>query len=575
MLPTRLQTVTSEDRRLATLLLCSIVIAELAVLVAALIFWRMGLDETARYVLLFFPVQAFIAALLYVNVSPRLCGHLLIIVFFLAVIWGHGADSGYGVLSAIVVPLAATVILGSRAGLAWTAIVALWCVGLWFWLADDDGHSNGVVAATAILSTLIGLGAWMMESTRVIAVSRAGRSLAAQQQAEAELQGLLDTTFPAHGHALGGVLTRVSPGVQALLGWEDEDLLGGELKTLLHPDDQHLFAVLQAADCGGGFRRELRLRHLSGQWVWSEVSGVRAPRTTGPTAGSRWLFVARNVEIERKSRDQLERARRLEGVGVMAAGLAHDFNNLIMVLRGFAELLPPSRERESILAAASEAGDLFASLLAFGRQDAETPDAIDLRAHILKWVNMLQRLLGGGIRLEMDLPEDPVWCAIPDSQLNQVLLNLVINAKHAMPRGGFLQIRLATLEVAQTTAGQQFLRAGQYASLAVIDDGVGMSGEVLAQALDPFFTTRAATAGSGLGLASVHSIVTALEGSVKLESTPGAGTSVLIHLPIVHGGESQQSRANPGNVQMTSMREVGGPLDATAADQAGKSERTR
>ena len=127
LLPSRLQSATQEERRLASLVLYALIIAEIAVLASAIFLWRMGLIETAGNVLFALAVQTSIAALLYLKVSPRLCGHLLISVFFLELIWDYGPDGGYGVMSAALVPLAATAILGGRAGLAWTAIAVLAC----------------------------------------------------------------------------------------------------------------------------------------------------------------------------------------------------------------------------------------------------------------------------------------------------------------------------------------------------------------------------------------------------------------------------------------------------------------
>lgn len=570
LLPTRLQTATPEDRRLASLVLYSIAIAEIAVLASAVFLWRLGLYETAQNVLFLLAVQASIGALLYLNVSPRLCGHLLIMVFFLELIWDYGPDGGYGVMNAALVPLAATAILGGRAGLTWTAISVIWCIGVWPLLARYDDYSDGVAEGTAILSTIIGLGAWVLESTRVLAVSRAGRSLTLQKQAESAMQLFLETTFPAHVHTTAGVLTRVSPGVGTLLGYEDADLLGLKLRTLLHPDDQQLIEVLLGTDRGEGFRAELRLRHKLGHWVWSEVFGVLVGHANSPAAGEQWLFVARNVDDEHHARDRLARAHRLEGVGVLAAGLAHDFNNLVMVMRGFAELLPPSAERASILAAADEAGDLTANLLAFGRHNAGGSGVIDLRANILKWASMLQRVLGSAIRLETHLPDAPMWCAITDGQLNQVLLNLVTNAKHALPSGGSLVIRLAMIELPPPQAKQRALPPGRYALLAVVDDGVGMSTEVLAQAVDPFFTTKAPTSGSGLGLASVYAIVTALGGALELESAPGKGTTVLIYMPIAETDQPPGSVDDSRDAKLRFTRGEFERSDVTAPQFADK-----
>ena len=248
--------------------------------------------------------------------------------------------------------------------------------------------------------------------------------------------------------------------------------------------------------------------------------------------------------------------------------------NKVMVMRGFTELMPPSSERTSVLAAADEAGDLTANLLAFGRRDTGNEAVIDLGSNILKSTNLLQRLLGSTIRLEARLPDTAVWCGISEGQLNQVLLNLVTNAKHAMPKGGALQIQLVTLELALPEAQQHTLRAGEYARLCVIDDGIGMSTEVLAQAVRPFFTTKATTAGSGLGLASVYGIVTSLGGTLELESAPGAGTSVLIYIPVLQTGETTSGATGAGTAEgLPAPGDWRRAADATATENADNPER--
>ena len=557
LLPSSLHSASQEERRLASLVLYSLVIAEITVLASAVFLWRMGLYETAQNVLFALAAQTSIAALLYLNVSPRLCGHLLITAFFLELIWDYGPDGGYGVMSAVLVPLVATAILGGRAGLAWTAVSVIWSIGVWPLLDRYDEYSAGVAEGTAILATIIGLGAWVMESTRVLAVKKASQSLTLQRQAENAMQLFLETTFPVHVHSAAGVVTAVSPAVHSLLAYDAVDLLGVKLRSLLHPEERRLVDVLQGPDRGEGFRAELRLRHKSGHWVWCEVFGVLVRRLNSTDVGEPWLFVARNIEEERHARERLARAKRLEGVGILAAGLAHDFNNLVMVMRGFAELMPPSSERASILAAADEAGALTANLLAFGRREAATEGVIDLRGNILKWTNMLQRLLGNTIRLETQVPEAAVWCAMTEGQLNQVLLNLVTNAKHAMPRGGVVQIRLGTLELELPEASKRTLRPGSYALLSVVDDGVGMTKEVLTQAVDPFFTTRAPTVGSGLGLATVYGIVAALAGTLELESAPGEGTSVRMYIPVKQAEDKNAEVAESGGADLISAHDDG------------------
>ena len=564
-LPERIRNSPGDMRRQAVLLLYAVLIADLAVLASALFLWQLGLVDTARNVLLVLPVQTAVVGLLYVTASPRFCGHVLIGLFFLELIWDYGPDDGFGVMSAALVPLAATAILGGRAGLVWTAISVFWCIGLWPQLDRFDDYSPAVAEGTAILATIIGLSAWVIESTRVVAVNQASTSLDLRRESDAAMRRFLATTFPVHVHVLGGVVTEVSPGVHTLLGVDQEALIGQRLQSLLHEDDLQVIAPLLGPDRGEGFRAELRLRHVSGRWIWAEVFGVLVSDVGVRGEDERWLFVARDTDAERHLRDRLARAQRLEGVAVLAAGLAHDFNNLLLVMRGYAELLPPSSERTAILGAADEAANLTSGLMTFGRRGHGREVGVDLCTHITGWTNMLQRLLGPSIRLDTTLVAGPVWGAINGGQLNQILLNLVTNAKDAMPDGGQVLITLDVLDLQPSQASAHVLRPGRYARICVVDSGHGMSADVLEKAVDPFFTTRAAAGGTGLGLASVYGIVAAVGGTLELESSPGAGTTVRVFLPVVDDPMAQQGISDSGSA-LTGIRREPRVADGIPSD---------
>ena len=240
----------------------------------------------------------------------------------------------------------------------------------------------------------------------------------------------------------------------------------------------------------------------------------------------------------RRLEQQLLASQRLEAVGRLAGGVAHDFNNVLTAVLGSTELLlldtPPGaanrEELEIIREAATHAQDLIRQLLAFSSRQALKPVVLDVN-HLVKNVGkMLRRLIGENIELTTEpAPDVDSVCADP-GQLEQVLVNLVVNARDAMPQGGRLTIATANLTVAE---GAALLPPGRYVVLRVTDTGTGMDAATVERAFEPFFTTKPHGKGSGLGLATVYGIVRQSGGHVEVESVPGAGTTFRIHLPRV------------------------------------------
>jgi len=531
LLPAALRRGDEETRRQSVLIVIAVLIANMVVPVAAVLIWSTGNGDTALKFLIALVIHSSVLLLLLNGVSPRWVAQLLIGCFFGEIAWDFGPDAGLGIIGLAVIPLVAAGIAGSRAGIAWSVWTSLWCVASGLqWVRPGD-YEAGVAYTTAVVVGVIGAGSWLMESMREVAARRAKESRGLQLEAQDAMQRFLGITFPAHVHTIGGAVTAVSGGVASLLNYTADDLLGRNLRSLLHPEDQPLIESLIDGNKEESFHAELRLWHKAGKWVWVEVFGVLAQHRDPTVRAEPWWFVARDIEQERQLRERQARAHRLEGLGVMAAGLAHDFNNLLVVIRGFSEMMPESPERTSVLEASAEASSLAAHLMAFGRKAPARENQIDVAAAVSKWSNMISRVLGPTIRLEIELPKGSVHAAIADGQLNQVLINLVTNAKDAMPEGGSLQIRLETLDFAAHAAEKLGLRAGRYARLAVIDSGHGMSREVLEQAVDPFFTTKPPGLGSGLGLPTVYGIVNSVGGTIEIESAPGEGTSVLVYLP--------------------------------------------
>ncbi len=243
-----------------------------------------------------------------------------------------------------------------------------------------------------------------------------------------------------------------------------------------------------------------------------------------------------------KSQIRLQSVQKMEAIGRLAGGIAHDFNNLVQAIGGYTEILleqidpsdPLHRNAVEIKKAGDRAAALTRQLLAFSRQQVLQPTILDLNAVIRHVEELLARLIGADIELRTRLADD-LWSVRADAaQIEQVLMNLVVNARDAMPNGGELTIETANVELARNEDGEPFsVIAGPYVLLAVSDMGFGMNAETRARAFEPFFTTKAPGQGTGLGLSTVYGIVKQSGGYIWVDSELGAGTRVRIYLPRV------------------------------------------
>ncbi len=243
-----------------------------------------------------------------------------------------------------------------------------------------------------------------------------------------------------------------------------------------------------------------------------------------------------------QSEEQLRQAQKMEAVGKLAGGVAHDFNNLLTIITGYGELLlrrlgprDPSRKYiEEIKKAGDRAASLTQQLLAFSRRQVLIPKALDLNVVVDGMSTMLQRLLGEDIDLATTLAPE-LWHVKADpGQLEQIIMNLAVNARDAMPQGGKLTLETANVEITETRVrGQVVMAPGYYAMLAMSDTGVGMDQETQSRIFEPFFTTKEQGKGTGLGLSTVYGIVKQSGGHIVVYSEPGRGTTFKIYLPRV------------------------------------------
>jgi signal transduction histidine kinase len=262
-----------------------------------------------------------------------------------------------------------------------------------------------------------------------------------------------------------------------------------------------------------------------------------------------WARVRRRLRaLEVRVAEQAEQARRvqeLETVGQVAAAMMHDFRGLLGVITAFNELVlarwgatdPPRRYLEEITKAGEQATALTRQLLAFSRRQTLAPRVLDLNTVIRELDLMLQAVLTEATELDRRLTPTPAWVRGDPGQLTQVLLNLAVNARDAMPRGGHFQIETAIVDLdAAFAQAHPPLVPGQYVRLRVRDSGCGMDAATLARIFEPFFTTKPPGKGTGLGLATVYGIVKESGGYIWADSTPGVGTTFTIYLPYVVGG---------------------------------------
>ncbi len=331
-------------------------------------------------------------------------------------------------------------------------------------------------------------------------------------------------------------ITFWSPSATEQLGWSAEEACASRGADLVHPDDrQHSRETFQALlrTPGGSARFVRRQLHRDGTARLVEVNArnlLDDPAVRGVVAHLRDLTDQRRLE------EQFHQAQKLESLGRLAGGVAHDFNNLLTVIlscsgalrRDLAEGQPAQADDvDEIQAAAERARDLTRQLLAFARRQVVAPLPLDLNEVVRRAEKLLRRVLGEDVALRVELAPDP-WPVMADpGQLEQVLLNLAVNARDAMPRGGTLTITTGRA----TEAGGPGEPARDWVCLAVRDTGVGLSHEAQAHLFEPFFTTKGPGKGTGLGLATVYGIVAQAGGRLRVRSAPGQGAEFEVRLP--------------------------------------------
>ncbi|MBN1884779.1 MAG: PAS domain S-box protein [Candidatus Krumholzibacteriota bacterium] len=329
-----------------------------------------------------------------------------------------------------------------------------------------------------------------------------------------------------------------------LTGYDTAELVdegGIGYGDLIHPDDRPMVweTVQESVAADRPFQMEYRIETKSGEtkWVWEQGRAIRG--AGGETIALEGFITDITDRISLEA--QLRHSVKMEAIGRLAGGVAHDFNNLLTAILGYGDMVAeqlgpgdPNREDiDEIRRAAERAAALTSQLLAFSRRQIIQPAVIDVNGVVVDLDRMLRRMIGENVRLETDLAPSLAHVRADRGQIEQVVMNLVVNARDAIAAGGRIALRTGNVDL-----GEEYARAhagvapGRYVLLAVEDDGVGMDADTISRIFEPFFTTKPEW-GTGLGLSTVYGIVTQGGGSIDVESSPGKGAEFRVYLPAV------------------------------------------
>jgi PAS domain S-box-containing protein len=427
-----------------------------------------------------------------------------------------------------------------------------------YYRQTKDGRLNSYVEFPAITKSgkevWLGQNAWIITDVtgKLIGMQAVARDITERRKAEEALRAAEAKYRALVEQSLMGVyimqndrLVYVNPKAAALLGYTQQELIDMTAPfPFLHEQDrplvrdqlgrldpEHMQSVQLAIR---GVRKDGEVIQVEAFCSVTEFGNERAILTTVHDISDR-------VKLE----EQLRQAQKMEAVGRLAGGIAHDFNNLLTAIRGNAELMSHrvkkdpamAAEVDEILHAADRAASLTRQLLAFSRKQVLQPVALDMNEIVGSVSRMARRIIGTDVQLRLELSPSLSQILADPAQVEQVLLNLIVNARDAMPSGGTITVQTAgaTLDAHAPEIVQAGIAPGDFVMLAVSDDGIGMDAATKARIFEPFFTTKETGRGTGLGLSTVYGIVRQTGGAITVESERGKGASFRVYLPAVAG----------------------------------------
>jgi PAS domain S-box-containing protein len=351
-----------------------------------------------------------------------------------------------------------------------------------------------------------------------------------------------------------GVVTNWNPGAQRIKGYAESEIVGRHFSQFYTDHDRATELprrALETAAREGKFEAEGWRLRKDGTRFWASVVIDPIRNDQGELIG--FAKITRDITERRQAQEALEQAQaalfqaqKMEAVGQLTGGVAHDFNNLLTIIVNNLDLLTRNARDprdikliESAQRAAERGAKLTQQLLAFSRRQPLQPDAHNPNTLIEGFESVLRRACGEMIRLQLSLAPRLRWVSVDAPQFESALLNLIVNARDAMPNGGSLKIVTGNVTLSEQDSASSPLQPGQYVSIAVQDTGVGMTPDIVNRVFEPFFTTKEIGKGTGLGLSQVYGFVTQSGGTSKIDSTPDQGTRVTMLLPAQESGDEE------------------------------------
>jgi PAS domain S-box-containing protein len=381
-------------------------------------------------------------------------------------------------------------------------------------------------------------------------VSERQRAALSLQASERRFQSLIENTSGIIAVLdPDGTVGYVSPTVEPILGHRPEELIGTNIRSYAHPEDGSILADFLGEvgrQPGVLLPVEFRIRHRDGSW---RILGAMSRNLVDNPELRGIVINAQDITDRRELEEQFRQSQKMEAIGRLAGGVAHDFNNMLGAITGYSDILlhrvpteggcgldESAREcLQEIMTAAERAANLTRQLLLFSRKEVPTLQVLDLSETVGGVYKMLGRLIGEDI--ELLAVSDPAAALVKadPGQIEQIVMNLAINARDAMPQGGKLTVETKNVDPDEVDApSPDGTQPGSYVLLAVSDTGCGMDSATKARIFEPFFTTKEQGKGTGLGLATVYGVVQQSGGYIRVESQPGQGTTFKIYLPRTH-----------------------------------------
>lgn len=338
-----------------------------------------------------------------------------------------------------------------------------------------------------------------------------------------------------------GLVVFWSPGAERMFGYSESEAIGRRLPTIPPSRYAEFEESLAMQRAGGSIEGDERM-HLRKDGTTVEAAVWSVPLRDSGGAVTGFLCFLADVSERKQLEEQFRQSQKLEAVGRLAGGVAHDFNNLLTVIMGYVEMLlaepAPNQEfadyAHEIQSAADRAGALTAQLLAFSRRQIAQPRVLNLNEIVERSLKLLGRVIGEDISIKTHLDPSLGQIRADSTHIDQALMNLVVNARDAMPRGGTVTIETGNIMLDESYAGRHIgVEPGPYAMLAVSDNGIGMTAEIRERIFEPFFTTKESGKGTGLGLSIVYGVVKQNNGDILVYSEPGQGTSFKLYFPLV------------------------------------------